>query len=403
MKYHRSTVNAVVHTLRLIFVDGIIADKAIGTVLKQNSKWGSRDRNFIAETCYEMVRWRRLIEESLSEEDDNSIGHYYKLFASWQIINGNGYPDCEEFNGIDKDKISENANRLILIRKFRESVPDWLDELGSNELGDTVWTRELSELNKTAKLVLRVNTLKISVEKLQQKLLTHKIETSRLEDYPTALITNKRQNYTALEEYKQGLFEIQDASSQLVAPFMKLEEGMTVIDACAGAGGKSLHIAAEMNNMGRIISMDLEDKKLIELNKRAARAAATIIKSRLITDKEVEQLKNTADRLLLDVPCSGLGVLKRKPYDKWKLSLEYINDKKKIQHKILSDYSQMLKPGGYLVYATCSILPSENQNQIETFLNNHKNEFEFIEDRKVLPSEGFDGFYMARIKKSFTS
>ncbi len=180
---------------------------------------------------------------------------------------------------------------------------------------------------------------------------------------------------------------------------MMLEEGMTVIDACAGAGGKSLHIAAEMNNKGRIISMDLEDKKLIELNKRAVRAGATIIKSRLIIDKEVEQLSNTADRLLLDVPCSGLGVLKRKPYDKWKLSLEIINEKKQIQQKILTDYSKMLKPGGIMVYATCSILPSENQNQIATFLNNHKNEFEFLEDRKILPSEGFDGFYMVRIKK----
>ncbi len=399
MKYHRSTVNAVVETVRQIFANGIYADKAIGSTLKQNSKWGSRDRNFIAETCYEMVRWYRLIEESLSEDDVNSIAHYYKLFAVWQLIKGNDLPDWDEFKTINKNKIIDNTERLKSIRKYRESIPDWLDELASNELGEDVWTKELSELNKSAKIVLRVNTLKISLDKLQQKLLTHNIETSKLDGYPTALITDKRQNYIALEEYKQGLFEIQDASSQLVAPFMMLEEGMTVIDACAGAGGKSLQIVAEMNNKGRIISMDLEEKKLIELNKRAGRAGVTIIKSRLITDKEVEQLRNTADRLLLDVPCSGLGVLKRKPYDKWKLSPEYINEKKRIQQKILSDYSKMLKPGGILVYATCSILPSENQKQIEKFLNNHKNEFEFMEDRKVMPSEGFDGFYMARIKK----
>ena len=346
-----------------------------------------------------MVRYKRIIEESLDEKEDDSIAYYYKLFAFWQIINGNGCPDWEEFKGIDVDKVLENANRLILIRKYRESIPDWLDDLGCSDLGEAVWNKELSELNKTAELVLRVNTLEISRERLQQKLLGYNIETTIIPDYPTALIANKRQNFTVLEEYKQGFFEIQDASSQLVAPFMMLEEGMTVVDACAGAGGKSLHIAAEMNNKGLIISMDLEEKKLIELNTRAARAGASIIKSRLRTDNEVERLRNTADRLLLDVPCSGLGVLKRKPYDKWKLSLEYINEKKRIQQKILADYSKMLKPGGIMVYATCSILPSENQNQIATFLNNHKNEFEFLEDRKVMPSEGFDGFYMARLKK----
>lgn len=399
MKFHRTTVNAVIETVKQIFGDGIYADKAIAAVLKQNSKWGARDRNFIAETSYEIVRWWRLITESIGEKEENSSAYYYKLFAGWQLINGNELPAWDEFKGIDKNKIIENADRLKLIRKYRESVPDWLDELGCSELGEALWTRELSALNETAQLVLRVNSLKTTPEKLQRILKEKNIETKRVADYKSALVAVKRQNFYSLDEYKQGLFEIQDASSQLVAPFMKLEEWMTVIDACAGAGGKSLHIAAEMNNKGKVISMDLEEKKLIELNKRAARASATIIKSKLISEKEVEQLKNSADRLLLDVPCSGLGVLKRKPYDKWKLNLAYINEKKNIQQKILTDYSKMLKPGGILVYATCSILPSENQNQIELFLNNHKDKFEFIEDRKILPSEGFDGFYMARIKK----
>ena len=399
MKFHRTTVNATVETMRHIFVDGANAEMAIGAALKQNTKWGARDRSFIAETCYEMVRYKRIIEECLAEIEDDSLSYYYKLFASWQIINGNSCPDWEEFKGIDKDKIFENANRLILIRKYRESVPDWLDELGCKELGEAVWTEELSFLNKTAKLVLRVNTLKISKERLQQKLIEQQIETSTIVNNADVLISQKRQNYYALKEYKQGLFEIQDASSQLVAPFMMTEEGMTVIDACAGAGGKSLHIAAKMNNKGKIISMDVNEKKLVQLNIRAARSGATIIKSRLINDKEVEQLKNTADRLLLDVPCSGLGVLRRKPYDKWKLSLDYINEIKIVQQKILQNYSSMLKPGGMLVYATCSILPSENQEQIETFLNNNKSEFEFIDDRKVLPSEGFDGFYLARLRR----
>ena len=224
------------------------------------------------------------------------------------------------------------------------------------------------------------------------------IETFPVGDYSDALVLVKRQNLQNVNEYKQGLFEIQDASSQLIAPFMELKEGMTVIDACAGAGGKSLHIAAKMNNKGKIISMDVEERKLLELKKRADRGGVSIIKTQLINDESLSKLKNTADRLLLDVPCTGLGVIKRNPDAKWKLSLEFVSEIRITQQKIISSYSQMLKQDGIMVYATCSILPSENQKQVELFLENNEN-FELIEDRKVLPSEGFDGFYMAKLKK----
>ncbi len=398
MKIYRATVSAVIDLLQQIFVNGLYADKVIGYALKKNTVWGSRDRRFVAETTYQMVRWWRLINELVDEKNDNYTLHYFKLFAAWRIVNNLDLPDWKEFSGIDKTKILENYERLKHIRKFRESIPDWMDELGVAELGEQRWTTELAELNKMAKLVLRVNTLKITTENLQQLLLKHEIETTANPHYPDALLTEKRTNFYFMDEYKQGLFEIQDASSQLVAPFMKLEEGMTVIDACAGAGGKSLHMAAMMNNKGKLISMDVEEKKMVELYKRAQRGGVKIIETRLINENEVERLKNSADRLLLDVPCSGLGVLRRKPMDKWKLSLDIINEKKELQQKIIADYSQMLKPGGMMVYATCSILPSENQHQVKEFLDNNK-DFEFIEDRKVLPSEGFDGFYMARMKR----
>ena len=328
MKFHRTTVKAIVETLQQIFVNNVYADKAIGSVLKQNAKWGSRDRNFIAETAYQMVRWWRLIIESLSEQEESTSDYYYKLFGVWQIINGNELPDWEEFKSIDKDKINAKAEKLKLIRKYRESIPDWMDKLGIKELGEEVWTKEVSELNKMAQLVLRVNTLKTSSQQLQRIFNEQQIETSPPYGFPDALIAAKRKNFYSLSEFKQGLFEIQDASSQLIAPFMKLGEGMMVIDACAGAGGKSLHIAAMMKNKGRIISMDVDEKKLFELNIRAVRAGASSIETKLINEKLIEKLNNTADRLLLDVPCSGFGVLRRKPFDKWKLSLEYINEKK---------------------------------------------------------------------------
>lgn len=406
MKLHRTLVKAVIETLQQIFIAGIYADKAVEQVLKQNPRWGARDRRFIAETTYEMVRWWRRLVRIYSEKEHIEERGYYKLFAIQQFLKGIDLPDWEEFAGMEKNQVLKKAKEVDAIRKYRESIPDWLDELGVKELGEACWEKEIHELNKEASVVLRVNTLKISNDELVKKLTEQSIEISTIQN-PSPLwgevrrgvLIIKRQNLYHLNEYKQGLFEIQDASSQLVAPFLQVKEGTTVIDACAGAGGKSLHIAALMKNKGKIISMDVEERKLIELQKRANRAGASIIQTQLIDSSAINKRKNTADRLLLDVPCSGLGVLRRNPDAKWKLSLEFIEHVKKIQQEIICNYSPMLKPGGIMVYATCSILPSENQKQVAQFLDKNKNIFEFIEDRKILPSDGFDGFYMAAIKK----
>lgn len=402
MKFHRTLVQAVIETLQQIFVVGVYADKAVEQVLKQNPRWGSRDRRFIAETTYEMVRWWRKLNVIFSASENET--NYYHLFAVLQILKGNELPDWDEFTGVNKEKIVRKSEDVNLIRKYRESIPDWLDELGVAQLGENVWEKESHELNREAQVVLRVNTLKTTSDELRKKLTQQGIEVNTIQTAGWRTVAReavlvKRQNLATLNEYKQGLFEVQDASSQLVAPFMQLEEGMTIIDACAGAGGKSLHIAALMRNKGKIISLDVEERKLIELKRRADRAGASIIQTQLINASAINKLKNTADRLLLDVPCSGLGVLKRSPDAKWKLSPEFIEQIKKVQQEIIATYSQMLKPGGLMVYATCSILPDENQNQVEQFLNKNKGAFEFIEDRKVLPSEGFDGFYMAAISK----
>lgn len=407
MKLHKTLVNAIIITLQQIFVNGVYADKAVAQVLKKDIRWGSRDRRFIAETIYEMVRWWRLIKQSAGIQEPMTESDFLKLFAAWQVIKGKELPVWEEFKEIEKNKILELFEQANKIRKYRESIPDWLDELGSVELGENLWSKELTELNKEAEVVLRTNTLKTSSEVLQKKLASQNIEAHILKNEKPiweiiskdALVLEKRQNLQSHDEYKLGLFEIQDASSQLIAHFMDLRSGMFVIDACAGAGGKSLHIAALMNNQGEILSMDIEEKKLLELKKRADRAGASSIQTHLINESILNKFKNTADRLLLDVPCSGLGVLRRNPDAKWKLNLDFIEQIKKMQQQILQNYSKMVKPGGIMIYATCSILPSENQNQVENFLVKNNTQFKFIEDRKIMPSEGFDGFYMAKMLK----
>jgi 16S rRNA (cytosine967-C5)-methyltransferase len=156
-----------------------------------------------------------------------------------------------------------------------------------------------------------------------------------------------------------------------------------------------------MQNKGKVLALDTVEWKLDELKKRAKRAGAANIETRVIDSmKSIKRLADSADRLLLDVPCSGLGVLKRNPDAKWKLSQKFIEDIRQTQAQILSDYSSMVRPGGMMVYSTCSILPSENEKQVETFLKNHSDSFESIEQRHILPSEGFDGFYMALLKRN---
>ena len=391
MKIYKNLVDAIVQTLEKIFKENRYADKAIEYLFKEQTKWGARDRRFVAETIYDMVRQYRLLNE-LSENSDN----WYRMLGIYLLLRGHELPAWEEFSGIDKKNIQHRIAMIQSNRAIFQSVPDWMDELGFSELGYK-WNKELEALNNQAAVVLRANTLKTSMPNLKMQLAKEGVATENVAG-TDALILSERKNIFSSPLFKQGMFEIQDASSQEVAVFLRTENGQTIIDACAGAGGKTLHLAALSQNNSKIIALDVEEKKLTELQRRAARAGAKI-ESRLISSPQtIKTLHQVADRLLLDVPCSGLGVLKRNPDAKWKLSLERILELRKIQAKILLEYSAMVKIGGLMVYATCSILPSENRNQVDAFLDANKH-FVFLEDQTIYPSDGFDGFYMCLIAR----
>jgi 16S rRNA (cytosine967-C5)-methyltransferase len=394
MKLHNNTIRGVHTALEAIFEEGQYADKVIERTLKSNPKWGARDRSFIAETTYEMVRWWRLINYLSPSKD------YWDLFGTYWLMQGNRLPEWEEFARINPDKV-KGKYESIHDPALMESIPDWLQKLGEKELGD-LWKTEIHALNEEAEVVLRVNTLKTTREKLKNQLAEDGINTYVVKGYPDALILEERQNVFRHAAFKAGLFEVQDASSQLVAAALAVEPGMRVIDACAGAGGKALHLAALMENKGKILALDVEDWKLQQAKLRARRDGVSILEPKPIEGtKTIKRLKESADRLLLDVPCSGLGVLRRNPDTKWKLSPESIEKVQLAQQEILQSYPSMLKKGGQMVYATCSILPSENELQVKKFLESEAGkEFELIEDKKVLAQEsGFDGFYIARLIK----
>jgi 16S rRNA (cytosine967-C5)-methyltransferase len=402
MRLHRNLVYTTIDSLNAIFNEGEYADKVVARALKKDKRWGSSDRKFVAETIYEVVRWKRLYAEIAEVKEPFDRDNLWRMFAVWAVLRGYPIPDWRQMEGTPERKIKGRFDELSKVRALKESIPDWMDELGVKELGEKVWATEITAQNQPAKVVLRVNTLKTTKEVLRAILMDLNIETDYLKSQPDALVLKERANVFMTDAFKQGFFEVQDANSQLVAAFLDVKPGMRVVDTCAGAGGKTLHMAALMENKGLLIAMDLYESKLKQLKIRAKRDGAFNIEYRIIdSTKVIKKLHQKADRVLIDAPCSGLGVLKRNPDAKWKLKPEFIDNMRKIQAEVLESYSKIVKPGGKLVYATCSILPSENQEQIAHFLTTEiGKEFNFVKDQKILASEsGFDGFYMALLER----
>lgn len=399
MRLHPTLITAVTQTVYQIFHDKKMADKAIQSVLKSNRKWGSRDRAFIAENAYEMVRWWRLLHFINETRIDNlHPSTLIRLLGIQLRMKGMDLPEWPEFKGLSRSHIKFRYDEAQKIRKIKESIPDWLDQVGASELG-TAWDKILASLNTTAPLTIRVNTLKTTYAQLAAALMKQGVYLQPVANVRDAATVEERSNLFSLPEFKEGLFEVQDAGSQLIPLMTGVKPGLRVIDACAGAGGKSLQLACMMENKGTIIAMDVEEWKLEELKKRARRNGIHNIETRLITGKVIKRLRGSADVVLLDVPCSGLGVLRRNPDAKWKLQPSTIEELHGKQAEILRSYSSMVKEGGTLVYATCSILPSENENQVATFLKENPG-FKLVEEKwSDLASGLMDGFYMAKIIK----
>jgi len=403
LRLHRNLVYTVIDSIRDIFNEGIYADKAVEKALKRDKRWGSRDRKFVAETIYEIVRWKRLYAEIAEVKEPFDRNNLWRLFSVWCVLKGIALPDWNQIEPTPSRRIKGKFDELSKIRKFRESIPDWIDEVAVSELGEELWTKELAALNKQAEVILRTNTLNTTKEELQKELQDESIFTEFIPNHSDALRLVERANVFRTEVFKKGYFEVQDASSQLVAEYLDVAPGMKVIDTCAGAGGKTLHLASFMKNKGQIIAMDIYESKLKKLKIRARRNKVHNIDTRVIdSTKPIKKLYNKADRVLIDAPCSGIGVLRRNPDSKWKLQPEFLDNIKKVQQDILQKYSKMVISGGKLVYATCSVLPSENQNQITEFLASESGkDFKLIKDNKVFAhTSGFDGFYMALLEKN---
>jgi len=398
-KLYPAHLEAIAEALGNIFIGGAYADKEISRVLKADKRRGGKDRAFIAEHTYGVVRYYRLLRYLAGGGKPKKREDWWLLAGIHLHLQGIELPPWKEFAKINTKEVAQKLAAAKEDRALRESIPEWMDKVGQEQLGE-LWAPTLTALNERAPVTIRANRLKTTPAKLQRILVQDDVRTEPIA--ADGLLVTERRNLFRSQAFQSGLFEVQDFSSQQAAPALEVEPGHTVIDACAGAGGKSMHLAALMENKGKLLSLDIHAWKLNELKKRARRGGVSNLETRPITStKIIKRLHGRADRLLLDVPCSGLGVLRRNPDSKWKLNQEFIDRIVLEQADILARYAKMVKPGGKMVYATCSILPQENDAQIAAFLAAEAGQGWTLEHKHTyLPQvEGYDGFFVSRLVK----
>ncbi len=365
--------------LREVMNEGRRLDKVIEETLKGRKVWTPEERTTFVETVQQIIRtWR----------------------WRWKLA---GLPEAD----VQRTAACNEAAIRAVLATVREEhgkpplemlLPQWLWDRGASEVGKA-WPKVIEAMQGFAPIFFRANPLRASFAEVRVALTKEGVLTIPVEGLPDALCVTGRRDSFAREAFQAGLYEVQDTSSQRIAPFLQVAPGMRVVDACAGAGGKTLHLAALMRNKGRLIALDTAAWRIEELRRRARRGGVDNLEAVVIEDKKtLKRFIAAADRVLLDVPCSGLGVLRRHPDTKWKLSPEELDRLCALQADLLRDYSRMVKPGGKLVYATCSVLPCENERQIRAFLAEHGAHWKLDAEITLHPEpDGGDGFYAARL------
>ncbi len=369
----------LIESLHYLFENQSASSKVINYSFKKNKKWGSRDRRSFAEGFYTIVRHAGLYfsEVGLADFKNLTLEQTEKVVDLY----------LQAFK-----KEPEKSN-------LKHSVSLDLESVLISEMTEKERVEFLEESSKEAPVFLRVNTHLTRDDDCLENLRSEGFQVRLIKDNCIELI--ERKNIFLSPFFKKGHFEVQDGASQDVAHFLQLEKGMRVADTCAGAGGKSLHISALMENGGTVVSMDVFPRRLEELKKRSKRSQSQNIEIRPLSGSKIlKRMAGKFDRVLMDVPCTGSGTFRRKPEAKLFFSKEEHVRLLQIQKEVLQTHSKLVKPGGKAVYATCSVLPSENKKQVVEFLENHK-DFKLEEESFNKVGEGgFDGFYMARLMRS---
>jgi 16S rRNA (cytosine967-C5)-methyltransferase len=356
------------------------ADGVVSDFFREHRALGTRERHTLAETTYTVLR-ERLLLQHLAQSGKGEIERRLAILA-WQGNDGflrAALSDAEQQWLLRVGAVDRSA----LPEKLRHNLPDWLADILKPALGDEFWPL-VESLNAAAPLDLRVNTFKAKRDDVQAAFKAEGIEALPTPYSPLGLRIGSKPALHKLDVFLRGDVEVQDEGSQLLALLTGAKRGEMVMDFCAGAGGKTLALGAEMRNTGRLYAFDTSGHRLASLKPRLARSGLSNVFPAQIAherDDRVKRLAGKLDRVLVDAPCSGLGTLRRNPDLKWRQSPQSVAELQVKQAAILESAARLVKPGGRLVYATCSLLEAENEEIVRAFDLAHAGDFE------VLPAE----------------
>ncbi len=360
------------------------ADSVVSNFFKAHRGLGQRERHTLAETTYQVLR-QRLLLQHFAQSGSGSPERRLAI-VGWQ-------GDAEVLTKLlEPHELAWLArchavDRSTLPDKFRHNLPDWLAGALRGELDDAAFDALGSALNTAAPLDLRVNTHKARREAVMRSLHDAGIDCAETPHSPWGLRVPGKPALTKLEVFQRGDIEVQDEGSQLLVLLTDAKRGEMVVDFCAGAGGKTLALGAAMRNTGRLYAYDTSGHRLAAMKPRLARSGLSNVHPAQLAHERDERIKRLAgkiDRVLIDAPCSGLGTLRRNPDLKWRQSPKSIAELQLKQQAILDSAARLLKPGGRLVYATCSLLRAENEFIAQAFDAGHGGEFERLDVAPLL-------------------
>ncbi len=366
-------------------IDWRFASDSLASTFRAHRELGSRERRFVAETLYGMIRHLRRIDEALElagakrgrrAPDGERLVAFLVLEAGLPVaIAAEAFPklDWAAAAAVD-DRIAAETNPARRIAR-RYSLPDWLAQRFVADLGDRA-EAIAAALNERAPMTVRANTLRGDRDALARDLAAEGIDTAPGRFAPTALHVETRTNLFSLAAFKRGAFEAQDEGSQLIADLVAPPPRGLVVDVCAGAGGKTLALAAALHNKGRVVAADVDKRKLTELKRRAKRAGATNVQSVILDSNgdypgPLTRLEGKADRVLVDAPCTGIGALRRNPEARWRMTEGDLDRMPALQYEIARSALSLVAPGGRLIYATCTLLRAENEAVVDALLAEH--------------------------------
>ena len=358
--------------------DGIVSD-----FFRKHRDLGQRERHTLAETTYNVLRHRALYQH-LAQSGSGEMERRLALLG-WQGNDGFLRAALSEREQQWLEKL-KSVDRAALPEKLRHNLPEWLAEPLHASLGDDFWPL-VQSLNEPAALDLRVNTFKAKRDEVRAEFAKANIDAQPTPYSPWGLRIQGKPALHKLEPFTQGSVEVQDEGSQLLALMTDAKRGEMGVDFCAGAGGKTLALGASMRNTGRLYAFDTSGHRLAALKPRLARSGLSNVYPVQIAherDERINRLAGKIDRVLVDAPCSGLGTLRRNPDMKWRQSPESIAELKVKQAAILESAARLLKPGGRLVYATCSLLEDENEAIANIFSEAHARDFQPLSARELL-------------------